>query len=140
MSYIPENMRKIVRHRALGCCEYCLIDEDTVFLSHEIDHIISLKHGGLNAIANLALACSLCNRYKGTDVGSIFKGEFLRFFNPRIDIWGEHFRLDDAFIQPLTPIGEVTVKILGLNHIDRIIERQIYIESSIYPPERISLI
>jgi HNH endonuclease len=140
MSYIPENMRKIVRNRALRCCEYCLVDEDTVFLSHEIDHIISLKHGGLNTIKNLALACALCNRYKGTDVGSIFQGQFLRFFNPRIDIWTEHFRLDGAFIQPLTPMGEITAKILGLNNVDRIIERQIYIESKMYPPSKIALL
>ncbi len=137
MSYIPENIRQAVRQRAFRCCEYCLIDEDTIFLSHEIDHIISIKHGGLNVLVNLA--CSLCNRYKGTDVGSIFQGKFIRFFNPRIDLWTDHFGLDDSFIQPLTPIGEVTAKIFGLNHVDRLIERQVYIESGIYPPSRIVL-
>lgn len=133
MSYIPENIRKTVRQRAFRCCEYCLISEDTIFLSHEVDHIISLKHGGNNDISNLALACALCNRYKGTDIGSIYSGNFMRFFNPRIDIWTEHFRLDDSFIQPL---GEITAKIFGLNNVDRIIERQIYIESGKYPTLR----
>ncbi len=133
MSYIPETTRKKVRHRAKNCCEYCLIDESVVFLSHEIDHIISTKHGGINHINNLALAFSLCNRSKGTDLGSLYEGHLIRFYNPRIDIWAEHFRLDDAFIQPLTPIGEVTVKIFGINTVDRIIERQIYIEAGKYP-------
>ena len=99
---------------------------------HEIEHIISLKHGRTNEIINLALACSYCNRFKGSDVGSIFRGDFIRFFNPRKDIWAEHFVLNDAVIQPLTPVGEVTAKILQFNNIDRIIERQLLIEVGKY--------
>ena len=36
---------------------------------------------------NLAFACVFCNRYKGTDIGSIAltTNKFTRFFNPRID-------------------------------------------------------
>jgi hypothetical protein len=133
MNYLSEKIRTTVRKRAFGCCEYCLLHEDTTFLVHEIDHIISLKHGGLDEILNLALACSFCNRFKGSDVGSVFQGNFIRFFNPRKDIWAHHFDLEDAIIQPLTPIGEVTAKILQFNNIDRIIERQILIEAKKYP-------
>jgi HNH endonuclease len=133
MNYLSEKIRITVRKRAFGCCEYCLLHEDTTFLVHEIDHIISLKHGGLDEILNLALACSFCNRFKGSDVGSIFQDDFIRFFNPRKDIWANHFKIEDALIQPLTPIGEVTAKILQFNNIDRIIERQILIEAKKYP-------
>jgi HNH endonuclease len=133
MNYLSEKIRITVRNRAFGCCEYCLLHEDTTFLVHEIDHIISLKHGGLDEILNLALACSFCNRFKGSDVGSIFQDDFIRFFNPRKDIWANHFKIEDALIQPLTPIGEVTAKILQFNNIDRIIERQILIEAKKYP-------
>ena len=82
------------------------------------------------------MACYYCNRYKGTDIGSIYKGEFIRFYNPRMDIWQEHFEMDleNATIQPLSPIGEVTASILGFNQVDRIIERQILIVSKKYPP------
>lgn len=83
---------------------------------------------------NFALACFYCNRNKGTDIGSIYQGDFIRFFNLRIDVWNEHFKLDGTIIQPLTPIGFVTAKILGFNHVDRVIERQILIESKKYPP------
>ena len=80
MSYISEKIKKFVRHRACGRCEYCLLHEDTSFLIHEIEHIISLKHGGPDDIFNLAFACSFCNRFKGSDIGSIFQDNFIRFF------------------------------------------------------------
>ena len=70
-------------------------------------------------------ACALCNRAKGSDVGSIAtSGEFTRFFNPRTDRWSEHFRLEGATIRPLTPIGEVTARIFGLNESARLHEQE----------------
>ena len=44
--------------------------------------------------------------------------------NPRIDLWANHFRLEGMRIVSLTTIGEVTDRILGFNHVDRLIERQ----------------
>jgi 5-methylcytosine-specific restriction endonuclease McrA len=38
---------------------------------HEIEHIIAEKHGGATQEANLALTCPDCNRFKGTDLGSL---------------------------------------------------------------------
>ena len=79
---------------------------------------------------NLAYACELCNRAKGSDVGSVSaSGEFSRFFNPRLDRWAEHFHLEGASIEPLTPIGEVTARILGFNHSARLHEREEMIDS-----------
>ena len=49
--------------------------------------------------------------------------QFSRFFNPRVDRWADHFRLDGISIAALTPIGEVTIRILNFNHVDRLIER-----------------
>lgn len=57
----------------------------------------------------------------------------MRFFNPRRDFWGEHFRLDEAVLQPLTDIGEVTAHILDFNNDERILERQALIVSGKYP-------
>jgi hypothetical protein len=136
MSYLSDKIRTQVWQRASDCCEYCFLHRDTAFFTHEIDHIISLKHNGQDILFNLALSCYYCNRFKGTDIGSIYQGEFIRFYNPRIDIWQEHFEMDlgNATIQPLSPIGEVTASILGFNQVDRIIERQILIASNKYPP------
>lgn len=79
--------------------------------------------------------CTYCNRNKGSDIGSIMQPskKFLRFYNPRKDIWSDHFELDGTTIRPLTEIAKVTSDILGFNHIDRIIERQILIELGKYP-------
>ncbi len=86
------------------------------FYDCQVDHIISIKHGGSSETDNLAYACALCNRAKGSDVGSVStSGEFMRFFNPRTDSWAEHFRLEQAAIRPLTTVGEVTARILGFN-------------------------
>ena len=119
--------RQPVRTRAHAKCEYCLIDEADAGLPHEIDHIISRKHGGTSAMENLAFACYLCNRYKGSDVGSIdpATGNYVRLFHPRQDRWEEHFRIAGAVVEPLTAIGAATTRLLRLNASARVIERQI---------------
>jgi len=123
--WISAELRQTVADRAKQLCEYCLIAEADTFYGCEVDHIISLKHGGSTEPNNLAYACAPCNRAKGTDVGSIAtSGEFTRFFNPRTDLWSGHFRLDGATIQPLTAIGEVTVRIFLFNDSARIHERE----------------
>jgi hypothetical protein len=123
--WISDQLRQTIADRANLLCEYCLIAEADTFYGCEVDHIISLKHGGSSEPDNLAYACALCNRAKGTDVGSVStNGEFTRFFNPRTDRWVEHFRLEQATIIPLTEIGEVTARILGFNDSARLHERE----------------
>jgi len=46
-SDIGEQRRAEVARRAKHRCEYCLIHEDDVGFRHQIDHIVSRKHGGL---------------------------------------------------------------------------------------------
>src|SRR5215813_6668837 len=101
---ISTELRKTIADRANQLCEYCLIAEADTFYGCEVDHIISLKHGGSSDPDNLAFACTLCNRAKGSDIGSISKSrDFTRFFNPRTDRWPDHFRLEGATIHALTP-------------------------------------
>ena len=125
-TYVNVALRQEVITRAKQLCEYCLLHEDDTYYGCQVDHIISEKHGGTTTSDNLALACSSCNRNKGSDIGSIVwqSGEFVRFFNPRVDYWNKHFKLKVIEIVPLTEIGEVTVRILDFNHAERIIERQ----------------
>jgi hypothetical protein len=115
-SSISDELRSNVAWRANHRCEYCLIHEDDTYFGCEVDHIISVKHGGPTEFENLAYACLICNRHKGSDLGSLR--------NPRVDRWHDHFRLGGAVIQPLTDIGEVTARIFGFNAPERIIERQ----------------
>jgi len=132
---INPTLRREIAARAGFRCEYCLMPEAELFAGCEVDHIISRKHGGLTDRTNLALSCERCNRAKGTDVGSIVGADrkFVRFFNPRTDVWREHFRLNGAMIQTQTEIGEVTARLLKLNAPDRILQRQALQEIGIYP-------
>jgi HNH endonuclease len=36
-----------------------------------VDHGIAEQHGGQTALDNLALFCTMCNRRKGSDIGSV---------------------------------------------------------------------
>jgi hypothetical protein len=135
MTYISVKTRQLVAQRADFRCEYCLIHEKNTFFGCEIDHIVSKKHGGTNDLENLAYACLFCNRHKGTDVGSIHPttGELIRFFNPRKDLWEKHFQLKDVTIEPLTDIGEITVRLFALNNQERLLERDALISAGVYP-------
>jgi HNH endonuclease len=134
--YVSESLRQRVSTRAENLCEYCLIDIADTFFGGEVDHIVSVKHGGTAEVDNLAYTCQPCNRNKGSDLGSIYwpLGQLVRFFNPRADHWADHFVLHGAFIHPLTAIGEVTARILDFNSEERLQERHGLIEAGRYPP------
>jgi hypothetical protein len=118
-TYIPANLRRAISDRAQNRCEYCLLPSALSLASHQVDHVIAEKHGGLTLEINLALSCSLCNQAKGSDIASIDleTGEIVRLFNPRQDEWTDHFQIekDSGKILPLTKIGSVTVKLLQMN-------------------------
>ncbi len=102
---VSEILSEQVRRRADGKCEYCCISIADTYFGGEMDHIQCLKHGGLTELDNLALACQPCNRNKGSDLVSFPKGSktLVRFFNPRTDIWSEHFQVKaNAEIQYLS--------------------------------------
>lgn len=125
-SYVAAGLRRIVELRARRLCEYCRIHEDDTFLGCQVDHVIAEKHGGPTTAENLSYACTFCNRAKGTDIGSISaaSGELTPFFNPRTDRWDDHFELNGVRIEARTVVGEVTVRILGFNEPDRLLERK----------------
>ena len=124
---ISHQLRREIRARAGGRCEYCLVLEEFLLAGCEVDHIVSRKHGGITELSNLALSCARCNRAKGTDIGSIHPGSqaFIRLFNPRLDRWDEHFVMDGAQIVGLTPTGQVTVILLRFNDNERLLERML---------------
>ena len=130
-TYIPVALRRQVYERAKGYCEYCLIPDAATFAPHEIDHIIAEKHGGRTEAENLALSCTLCNKHKGSDLASVDPetGEIVPLYNPRQNLWNEHFCLSGAEFVPLTAIGRVTIQLLQLNRSDRVEERQLLLEA-----------
>jgi hypothetical protein len=127
-------LRAEVARRADHRCEYCRISEEHAGFPHQVDHIISRKHGGQSSAENLALACVICNRYKGSDLASISKaGELVRLFNPRQDQWADHFRIDGDRIQPISGVGSITVRLLRMNEPERLAERRLLQALGVYP-------
>jgi hypothetical protein len=134
--YIPIALRRQVRQRAQERCEYCLLHQDDVPLSHHIDHILARKHGGHTVSSNLALACLECNRGKGSDLSAIdfATGAITLLFNPRVHVWQEHFTLEGAQIVGLTSMGRATVTLLQFNEPRRVIQRRVLIDVGRYSP------
>ncbi len=132
---IPADLRQLVIDRARGQCEFCLLHQDYSIYTHEVDHLVAQKHGGLTTADNLALSCLPCNRHKGTDLTTFdpVTGEITLLFNPRNQTWAEHFSLNNGGIEGLTPIGRATAKLLMLNTPTRVIERQLLSSQGCYP-------
>ncbi len=118
-------IRREVIRRAGNRCEYCLIHQEDSAARHQVDHVIAEKHGGTTTLDNLALSCLPCNRRKSSDIGAIDpeSGQFVRLFDPRQQVWSDHYQLRAAQIVDLTPQGRATVKFLQLNTPERLLER-----------------
>jgi HNH endonuclease len=135
LTYVSTGLRRQVSTRARGQCEYCLLSEADAFFTHEVDHIVSEKHGGATTIDNLAFACFDYNRFKGSDIASIDPdtGKLVALFNPRTQIWGEHFSLSGGLVKALTSTGAATIRLLKLNLPERVETRNALAERSRYP-------
>lgn len=135
---IPNALRREVIERAAGRCEYCLIHQDDTPETHQLDHLIALKHGGRTVSENLALACIVCNCYKGSDVASIDPVDqvIVPLFNPRVQKWEDHFQIVGATIIGLSSIGRATIDLLRLNEDDRFATRSALVLSGRYPPSK----
>jgi 5-methylcytosine-specific restriction endonuclease McrA len=115
---INADVRALVRRRAGDRCEYCLLSQAASALGPlHVEHVIARQHGGSDDPANLALACDRCNFYKGTNLTTVDpeSRSVVPLFNPRSDLWSEHFRLEQGWVVGLTVIGRGTVRLLNMN-------------------------
>ncbi len=94
--HISGEIRQRVRKQANNRCGYCQSRQQYVLGPLEIEHIIPQARAGSNDEENLWLACRLCNSYKGTQIDAVDPISGLRtpLFNPRTEIWREHFQWD----------------------------------------------
>src|SRR5438034_689988 len=85
--------RRLVWTRAGNRCEYGLVHQDHVELSHHVEHIVARKHGGVDDPSHLCLSCERCNLFKGSDLTGIDPqtGQVERLYHPRMQTWAEHF-------------------------------------------------
>lgn len=136
MARISESTREQVRKRAGGRCEYCGIPEEAQLYPFHVEHIVALKHGGDSSLDNLAWSCFDCNVAKGTDIASYDDetGDLTPLYNPRRQVWSEHFEIDEGQIIGLTPVGRVTAALLRFNLGGRAADRQALVEADLWEP------
>jgi hypothetical protein len=111
------DLRQIVRQRARACCEYCRFPEEHSHLPFHLEHVIARQHGGQTVVENLAWACPHCNAFKEPNLAgwNPENDEIVRLFNPRKDVWDEHFEWSGATVVARTDIGRITVHVLQFN-------------------------
>jgi hypothetical protein len=137
--YIPKSLRERVAAQARYRCGYCLSSEIIIGAPMEIDHIIPRSLGELTEEENLWLACSLCNEHKGARTVALdpLTGEMTPLFNPRRQVWREHFvwTPDGERIIGLTAVGRATAIALALNRLVLIKARQVWVAAGWHPPQ-----
>ena len=116
------SVRRLVRDRAGKRCEYCGLAEEHVYIPHHIDHIRPKQHGGDDSPLNFALACQGCNLKGRSNLAGIDPASetLVALFNPRKQVWAEHFVFRGALIVGLTPVGRATVAVLDMNTRERV--------------------
>lgn len=138
MTRISSVVRKRVAEAARYRCGYCLTQEAIIGMPLEIEHIVPVAVGGISAEANLWLSCVFCNRYKGSQTYGIDKvsGDETPLFNPRTQLWSDHFLWEDGglYIVGKTAVGRVTIKLLHLNNPFIVRSRHIWIDWGWHPP------
>ncbi len=130
-----ETYRQLIVARAGGACEYCRLLQAATGITFHIEHVLPRSQGGQTVMRNLALSCPGCNlakaeRTKGEDESGRPQPLFNpRHYEPSLLGWHLHFTLDheSGIVVPRTPIGEATVKTLGMNSSLRVFARKLQI-------------
>jgi hypothetical protein len=119
-------LREFVVLRADSRCEYCRAHQNSEpYYRFHLEHVIPKQHGGADDEGNLALACPYCNRRKGPNLAGLdpIDGELVRLFNPRMQVWSEHFEVVGSTIIGQTDVGRTTVALLDMNNPVRVAQR-----------------
>ena len=128
-------IKKQVYERAKGCCEYCQTSEANTGQTMHVDHI---DPNGADTLDNLCLSCWNCNTSKHKAIQALdpLTSESIMLFNPRLDVWKEHFVWVDNSIrlQGLTPVGRATIERLKMNRPSIVIARQRWVAGGYHPP------
>jgi hypothetical protein len=85
--------------------------------SFHVDHVIPRIDGGPTNAENLAFACVSCSLRKWARRTAIDPetGDEVPLFNPRQQLWADHFRWDGEVVVPLTQLARATVAQLAMN-------------------------
>jgi len=132
--YFSKAIRQLIAARANFRCEYCRKPEIISNFSFHIEHIISKQHKGTDKLSNLAYACSWCNWKKGPNIATLLaeKGNLIPLFNPRIDDWNYHFKVENGAIVGTTDTAKGTIQLLNMNTIELILERKELMKAGLF--------
>lgn len=133
-----QSLKRLVRERASGCCEYCRSLEAFCPEPFSVEHIHPRSKGGETVAENLALSCQGCNNYKyvKTEARDPLTDEMVRLYHPRRDRWYEHFAWheDYSLVMGLTAVGRTTIAALRLNRPNLVNLRKVLYQAQIHPP------
>jgi hypothetical protein len=117
MGEISPSLHIEIVGRAGNRCEYCQLAQAGQEAAFHVDHVAPKVAGGATISSNLALACVPCSLRKGAKqvAADPDTGQEVLLFNPRTQIWVEHFRWQGETIVPLTATGRATVAALAMN-------------------------
>jgi hypothetical protein len=138
-TYIPDELRRQVREDTGHRCGYCRISELVSATELVVDHILPKSSGGPTVRENLWLVCTRCNQFKGskTHATDPQTGEVVPLFNPRTQVWAEHFAWseDGTEIIGRTACGRATVDALHLNRELVVLARRRWVSVGWHPPD-----
>ncbi len=116
---VSRPVRRMVRERAAGFCEYCRLPDLFSSSPFVCEHILPRVKGGSDDPSELAWACAACNnhKYTKTHARDPRTGKLVPLFNPRRQQWSKHFEwsADSLLIIGRTATGRATVEALHLN-------------------------
>ena len=137
--YLPVSLRQRLLDADDHRCAYCLTTTANSGVRMTVDHIFPESKGGKTEFENLCSCCRACNEYKGDAAEAIdpLTGEITPLFNPRQQIWYDHFAWDAAGVHILgkSTIGRATIALLQMNNPTIIEARQRWVSVGWHPPQ-----
>ena len=139
MSRVSAALPRRVEQRARGLCEYCRSCSEFTGHDFTVDHILPASLGGTTAFNNLCWSCFWCNNFKQaqTEALDTRTGRRVPLFNPRTDVWPDHFRWSRAETKVVgrSPVGRATIEVLRLNRPVLVRARTVWVRHGLHPPE-----
>jgi hypothetical protein len=124
-----------VHKRANFLCEYCQTAQRIIGQAMHVDHI---NPDGGDLLDNLCLSCANCNMSKAraTTAFDPESQQIVPLFNPRNQIWAEHFEwiANGTVLRGLTPTGRATIVRLQINRERMIESRSNWVFYGLHPP------
>lgn len=137
--HVSAELRRQVARDARYRCGYCLSDESLTGIPLSIEHLTPVTAGGPTTRENLWMACRPCNEYKSDRTQAVDPdtGEVVPLFNPRIQLWSEHFAWSAGGVEivGLTPTGRATAFALHLNRPMLVRARRRWVALGVHPPK-----